>query len=355
MNIVFVYFGSRLPEYLIANLDYHAETFPREQIWLVTNLDLNSNLKINTKVNFFRLEDYMKPNVVNAIFGDLQGDIVKFRDGYWQRTTSRILALADFQKINEKPLVHVEGDVILLPHFPFERFGSVKSVAFPLVNRGYGCASVLFSPHSREVDALKSFFVQNLTENNRLNDMEMLGKYQSCYAKKVTILPSVSTNRNEFQDWVTEEEIQLLTRNLREFGGIFDGMTIGQYLLGEDPNNHFGIRLIYRIQKHHSFNPRASKFSWHDKELQISSKSEPLSVFALHVHSKDMRAFKHPTNLDFIKSRILSDRKKLKREPIPSLILEHLPSLIKIKSRWLARKLFKATAELSSRKNQIGS
>jgi hypothetical protein len=289
---------------------------------------------------------------VNAIFGNLQGDIVKFRDGYWQRTTSRILALADFQKINEMPLVHVEGDVILLPQFPFEKFGSVKSVAFPLVNRGYGCASVLFSPNVREIDELKSFFFQNLKEDNHLNDMEMLGRYQSRYAKKVTILPSVPTNRNEFQDWVTGEEIQLLTSNLQEFGGIFDGMTIGQYLLGEDPNNHFGIRPIYRIQKHHSFNPQASRFSWDDKkELQISSASGPLSIFALHVHSKDMRAFIHPTNLNFIKSRVLSDRKILKREPIPSLILEHLPSLIKIKSRSFARKVLKAISELPARKN----
>jgi hypothetical protein len=260
------------------------------------------------------------------------------------------LALADFQREINLPLVHVEGDVILLPNFPFGKFGSVKSVAFPLVNRGYGCASVLFSPNGREINELKTFFVQSLKEDNHLNDMDMLGRYQSHYAEKVTVLPSAPPSKKEFQDWVTTEEIELLTSNIQKFAGIFDGMTIGQYLLGEDPNNHFGIRPIYRTQKHHSFNPGASKFSWENEDVKIDSTSGLLSIFALHVHSKDMRAFNYPTNLDFIKSRILSDRKKIKREPIPSLVLEHLPSLFKIKSRRLARKLFDAISELPVRK-----
>jgi hypothetical protein len=288
----------------------------------------------------------VKPSFIKGIFGELEGDLVKFRNGYWQHTILRILALADFQSKYEGPLLHVEGDVLLLPNFPFQLFNSLKTIAYPLVNKGYGCASVLFCPTVSEIEELNHFFVDNLKEENHLTDMDLLGRYQSSHAEKVAVLPSAPPNENEFQDWVTENEFALLSRGSYYFEGIFDGATIGQYLLGEDPHNHFGMRPVYRMQKHHSFNARKGNFFWDRRGLRVVAGNESLSIYAIHVHSKDLRAFQNPSNLEFIKSRTMGDKKKIKYEPIPALVMRLLPSLIIIKVRHVLRSLVKLKSRL---------
>lgn len=339
MNIVFVYFGKSIPTYLVKNLNLHAAQFQEHQVWLITNSDIKVKENTDKRVNLYYLDKYQDADAKQGIFGDLKDELVSFRDGYWQLTILRILAIFDFQERFQEPLLHVEGDVVLMPTFPFKKFDSINLVAYPLVNRGYGCASTLFSPTLQSISLLRDFFQKEIRVNNSLTDMDLLGLYQEVNPERVCVLPSAPGESDSYNDWVSKEDQELLSKGCQHFGGLFDGMTLGQFLLGEDPRNHFGRRPLYRNQEHHSYTPKSSSFGWDDSGPVIVTQDSKLRIFSLHVHSKDIRVFEPKSGMILIRRRVIEKSNKVRYELIPQLMFLLLPSLIKVRTRRFYKKI----------------
>lgn len=341
MNIVFAYFGKSAPDYLIKNLNLHAMRFREHQVWFLTNSEMWISGDLDKGVKVFHIDKYQKSDAMIEIFGHISAEKISFRNGYWQLTILRILAVQDFQEKFQEPLIHVEGDVLLMPNFPFEKLKSVELVSYPLVNRGYGCASTLYSPSNRELSLLRDFFQKEIQTNNSLTDMDLLGMYQESHPERVFCLPSAPRDPDAFNDWVSGHEKDLLSNGFEFFGGLFDGMTIGQFLLGEDPMNHFGRRPIYRSQSHHSYAPSRSTFGWEESGPYIKFRDCRFNIYSLHVHSKDLRVFDKTSGMDLVRKRVLEKSDCVKYEMIPRLMLLLLPSLIEVKCREVLRKVKK--------------
>jgi hypothetical protein len=74
------------------------------------------------------------------------------------------------------------------------------------------------------------------------------------------------------------------------FGGYFDGATLGQFIYGLDARNSFGLRKIGFNHRNHPINPEILNLSFRSGNLVLLNE-EPSSVFNLHIHSKDIKAF----------------------------------------------------------------
>jgi hypothetical protein len=291
VEIALVYLGShKLPKYVLDNIQYLIDTFPNNQVTLISD-----NHRHLSKAEKIGAVTYLCKNYRSTLSNDYRDKSpdFKFRNGFWFLTFLRFFAIEEYMTVNKiENLLHVESDVLLLKTFPFERLSNLTGLAFPLVNIGYGVASTLFIKNERAITNLCKITKKLIFTNPNLTDMDVLGSQELYNTEHVDFLPSSAVSRGNFQDWVSEEDMSLMTSRIEYFGGIFDGMTWGQFLTGEDPRNHYGVRPIYRIQQHHSVRTSEFIFSFEKGKLLVRDRKGFVVVLhSLHIHSKDRRYF----------------------------------------------------------------
>jgi hypothetical protein len=290
MEIVIVYLGRRVPKYVFLNLSLLQSRFPDRQIVFLS--DFSKNIEIGRRLGIKSIlvpspqENWeIKPTSFNH---DL-----RLRDGFWYKTFARFHSLNHYSM--GKPFnsfLHVEADVLLLPNFPFERFFQIKApLAYPLSTTRNAAASTLYVENYAGFSEFMSFAESRVSTNPNATDMTVLADYADEHPERVFILPSTIDNQRSFTKVTSLDDRKKFFENANFFSGIFDANTWGQFLTGQDERNNRGIRRIYHHMPHHAIDPQNFDFFF-DENINVSIDNQQVSLFSLHIHSKDKRFFR---------------------------------------------------------------
>jgi hypothetical protein len=261
-TLVFVHLGPSQCSHLWENLKRVTSIWPNLDIWVI--LDEPRNISKARKLGM-KVFEYTVPNL-----GGKRIPLKKeFRNGFWHFSRVRLNALFAFHvAYPEKKLLHIESDVLLLRNFPFEFFAKVQNIAWMQISEGSDSAAIIFLPNIEKTHWLENMLEIEVTGNPETTDMKALWEIRSKYPLEVELLPIVTSNNSILK-------------------GVFDSAALGMWLTGEDPQNNFGItrRFINRFniaRLEHSRSP----FDLRDNQLFLLGEPD-LSVFNLHIHSKD--------------------------------------------------------------------
>ena len=289
MNIVFAHFNSKIPKHLALNLQRSRNIFDKHEIFLITD-------KVNDK---FKIE-----GVNTVIYKPSPGWIISektlnhpknFRDNFWFTSLARFIAISEFARGNRGEVLHIESDVILSKHFPFDILSSQKELfQFPIVNNSLAISSVLYLKNSEAAEILEQTTLSEVSTNPGTTDMHILRKLSKTHSSFFRALPSLPSNSNVMNHPDTEF-IKVNENLIQTYGGIFDGFDIGKYLFGEDPRNNRGFSRLRRTDLEVYLNPRKLDFSIsssHDfPEIYDNKKKMFIPIYALHIHCKHYKFF----------------------------------------------------------------
>jgi hypothetical protein len=125
------------------------------------------------------------------------------------------------------------------------------------------------------------------------------------------------------QDALNEPDAShLVCDNTLGFAGVFDGISVGQYLLGIDPRNSRGVRILHRTQPSHAINPDKLVIGLDDKEnLVFKNIAENSLIYNLHNHAKDLRLYGASSRGRLLKKRVATSRDGEQQEFIFSIFV----------------------------------
>jgi hypothetical protein len=121
-------------------------------------------------------------------------------------------------------------------------------------------------------------------------DMTILGQLYKESSVKCLILPSLPLRSPGINPAINQETEQLITSGTDYFGGIFDAVTYGLYLMGEDPRNHRGKLVRFRRQEGHLVHCDKLKFESNQNSIKIANQKSTY-LFNIHIHSKSQIAW----------------------------------------------------------------
>jgi hypothetical protein len=278
---VYVHLGPEIPRHLLLNLERHAALFPNQEIVLISNE--NWAHKITSKVENLIVPSHM---MESDLFKEMSRHLdFSFRKGFWQYTLQRLFVLeAVHSKYQNRSLLHIESDVVLMPNFPWKDFEKISHLAWLPVNHESDIASLVFSPNLRLTQELVRYLVEFATVNPDTNDMVALRNFAISNPDKHKYLPSTTdqTSKNGHQFKSTE------SLGKDQFGGVFDPLAFGMWNFGQDPKNFFGIRRRYFMDDSHHLDPSRVFLSYQNSELRDSNGT---AIFNLHLHSKYLKLF----------------------------------------------------------------
>ncbi len=298
MNLAIVYLGKNIPTYIFRNLKYLKSTFPKETIHFISDneaaLQEASRIGVeNFKASRFEENSRKLESQLSHPMG--------FRDQFWLHTTSRFFAILEFSHFLNAPFIQIEADVFLFKSFPFSKFEQIKEIAFPLETSYTGAASIFYVPNSNEIAEFVTFILEMTNLNSLETDMTLLGKYWAKFPEKVSILPSMTNTRHLSK---VEDAQSASMKNLDFFQGVFDPLTYGMHLLGEDPMNSRGLVRYGKKPASHLISNMKLKFELRDDSLFLIQDETSYEIFCLHVHSKNLRMFESRQHLREIKRGI---------------------------------------------------
>jgi hypothetical protein len=303
LPLVWVHLGpSRVSKHLKRSIKTHAISFPESSLILLVDEERNvedfalDNVKV-IKVSI-ESEDW------NFIEKTLNHDRT-FRNGFWFTSLARFKALSIFMASEGiYQLLHIESDVVLMPNFPFSKFAQMDDrLAYCLQGEGQGIAAILFVGSKDTLNNFLRFCVEEVKRNPKSTDMTILYRYWIEKPHQVLILPSLPNNSCKPDDYPGTPKV--ISENLDTFGGIFDPISIGQYLLGIDPRNSRGRRILFREDETHYLKVSQLKLEIVQDSLLLDRRGKRYPIFSLHVHSKDLRAFGTLSLKQLLRKRIL--------------------------------------------------
>lgn len=339
MSIVLVYLGSRLPLYAALNLRHLRRTFPEQRVWLVTDNRLSRLMARCLRVDVFTATD---PVMAWSRIRERMPYRSDFRKGFWFYTFARFFALAEFmESVASEPVLHLEADVWLASDFPFDRLASLDAdIAFPMVSAAGGVASTLFLRSRESAFEFISCAAAWSEEGENVNDMGFLATLRGSNQLHVEILPSALAS-SDFVEGTDAQLIEDMTALRSRLGGIFDGASWGVDLLGAEPRNHWGW---LRLFDHHGpsvVDTRRRRLCLGQEHgtLRVESEHNPVPLFSLHVHSKDLLMFLFPQWR--LRQRLRQRRGGSHRVFLPHVLVRVVWSL---GVPWLRRRLRKLAA-----------
>ncbi len=302
MRIVFVHFGKTLPKFLFLNISRTLKQFPEHEVVLITNPECRIRNNLKVKLFLHEINDDTRELL------EIMNHPRSFRNNFWFNTVLRFFAIEALQKFQEQETLHVESDVILSRDFPFKHLVTLeKSMAFPLVSRERGIASIVYFKDLNVVSKFNKFISSLINSDPSTTDMIILRKFYEVNPQYVQILPTLPIAEIDSFS-IIEPDIQILLNNAYEtFQGVFDGADLGIYLAGIDPRNNRGRRILRRKIPNNYVQIENLNFVF-DQERQfinlLSQKDNFQNpVYNLHIHSKDVRFFNNSCN-KMLKKRI---------------------------------------------------
>jgi hypothetical protein len=309
MEIVYVHLGSTPNSYLGDAIQRSLSIFPNIKHTLI--LDNLDSVVINpTKVNLVK-------NVSKVLELETMDRTVDldFRKGYWNFTLERIFAVLDYQIKNDiKDLLHVESDVVLLPNFPFDSLQACKYIHWCEYGEDHDVAALLHIPSSLEANSIQNEMISILKDKPNLTDMQLLFSTRS-RVKEVKLFPSQWADKCN-----SDPSIESVYCDCFPDDHMFDGLTLGMFITGQDPRNNYGKFFVGDNSPFESgathINPR--KFSWSiDESGILAAKSlcceKTFQLQNLHVHSKNKKLFKPEWQMELSKLvGIANERKQVR-------------------------------------------
>ena len=288
MEIVFVHFGPRLPKYLLLNLKRTCDSLPSAQITLITDQVHQIELgRENFRIHLMHLSD--EYSILNLGLSHRKD----FRNNFWFSSLARLVALSDYVIATQTPVLHIESDVIISKDFPVSKFALLdRQFAYTLIGPQSAVASVMWIANHDAAVFLKNFIIASVVDDPNTTDMKILGKLQAQNPDLVRSLASFPVGETSAYSGLNSKitEDFLYTENL--FGGFFDAADIGQYLLGDDPRNHRGFKVLRRQLTSSFLSPRSLHYSYSSvREFLDIPMGENTSLYSLHIHSKNQKAF----------------------------------------------------------------
>lgn len=292
--IVFVHLGTPPPKVLLRNLEIIHLDFPGSDLHVVTDRDWGK--KFPSWVSSFQIpQDGHARRIVGTPHS------TTFRRGYWLFVSQRLGALADWHDEHPSmPLLHIEGDIMLLPNFPFEKFETLEKLSWLRFSEDADMPGLLYSPSSTETAWLadRVTFFANGTPSK--TDMQSLRKVALEDPSRISYLPGFrQLCQDKFADELSMEQ------SLDEFGGIFDAAPIGQYLAGIDPRNSWGLRRLGH-RSASAIRYEAVQFTSVSGTIYASlgHTNQKIQIFNLHLHSKDLSLFSFKSRRDNLEKLI---------------------------------------------------
>jgi hypothetical protein len=279
--IVLVYFGNQIPKYVYRNLQKIAENFSEKEVIFITDNPKAKEKFRGQNIATLIIEDDTFDRY--GLYDKLDHDWC-FREGFWQKTLARLLALCEFQIKLGRPILHIEADIILSSNFPFHRFASMPNdVAFSMMSKNIGVASVLYLRSQEASSHLLKYILKKAQENPATTDMSVLGQYKLDHPDKVFSLPHIIEESNPLH--------YELEKNASHMKGYFDPAQFGQYFFGVDERNSKGWRRLFDRDLQPQVFSEQFKLRIVKGRYLLSKSNREYDLFTLHIHSKDLRAF----------------------------------------------------------------
>lgn len=280
LAIVFCYLGNYPPNYVWLNIQLTKSRFPSCEVILVA--DNQRTLRKARRLDLLTYE-YKRLQVMPELSHD-----GNFRSGFWHYSLERLFAFREWHGANrQRPAVHIEADVLLLPNFPICELQKTSKLAWLKVNETHDCAAILFSPSGRQSDWLASALSREILMNPSVTDMTGLSGVSQRHRDRVTILPTWSP------EWGSGSPLSAspYEANFQQFGGVFDAATFGMWLAGRDARNSWGWKAIHKLTPDHWVRPEILTFSMEGETLSAGYDGNNCPVFCLHIHSKERALF----------------------------------------------------------------
>lgn len=273
-KIVLIHTGNYFPEYIndcIEQINKYGF-----EIHLLLSKKLHQNIK-HTNVILSKAEDYENVEYRNY---SIKKDN-NFRDGFWNRTSSRFFLLSEYSKQNNiKNFFHIENDILL--------FDNLKNIAETLkkdvfdmlvvVDSETRCVpSIIWIRNHKILEKLANFIFHN-TKND---DMTNLKLFQSLNPNTVTNFPIFPTEKYN-------SKLVKYNNKFDEFFCIFDGAAIGQFLGGVDSRNIPGNTVGF-VNETTVFPVDKYKYVWYNKEPYMEYEEKRIKILNLHMHCKNLK------------------------------------------------------------------
>lgn len=312
MKIVIVYLGNSLPLYVLDNLRYIKDVVPSGSLVFISEDD-----KILAKVSKIGVDTW-KCTDPNISWNEVRSKLShpeNFRNGFWFKTIARFFAISQYMRLTGESVLQIEADVWLAKNFPFVKFEEIcDKIAFPLESKATGAASILWIPKLELLDTLLELVENELILNGHATDMTILGKFSMQYPKLTFILPSIVPQLEDYENKV------LITMDSKqqvpvEFGGLFDPLTYGLFLLGADARNSRGFKILFSRPTAHSALAETYKYFFETDLLYVQSEnSSKIPLYCLHVHSKDRSIFNNKRRARTLELRIAQSEQGVRKE-----------------------------------------
>lgn len=299
--LVFVHLGPSMPRWLVPSIRDHIARFSTEVVLISDNPRLLASVERVGATAHRHLESDLDRLVRRGATTDMH-----FRQGFWIESSRRFLALAAYQQDRGGPLIHVESDVVLLNSLDLDVFGRLgKPAAFPMISGDRAVGAVVYLEDPAVSSHLATTILEAQSVSASSNDMMLLQRFRTSRPELVSVLPTAPGPRSNLVRVNDQEFAGTISSGFVAFGGVFDAATIGQYLLGLDPRNHYGRKPVFSIPSDQALNPAAVAFESDGSSLWFreTSQPNPVLVHCLHVHSKDIRAFESSTRASLLQAR----------------------------------------------------
>ncbi len=228
-----------------------------------------------------------------------------FRGGFWRFAIERFFVLDDLMSSTGiDNVLHFEFDNMV--YASIDELGKVlvstsRGLSLPVDAPNRCIPSVVFIRSSDDIGMFceaynRRYLVQGL------NDMKALSRYSNRKPDRCSTLPLLPTT---YRDGRTElssligaktKHFDLFDNDFEVFGGVFDAAALGQYMGGVDPRNDppYGPGFINETAM---YSPADLGLHWRrDDDGRLvpwgSYKGLDFPVFNLHIHSKNLAAFR---------------------------------------------------------------
>lgn len=289
--IIFVWIGKYLPDWCIESLSLASQNNINREIILIVNfnhksIEVISDQEKNINISLLSINRPL----------DFDSQSLTNDNDFWVNTSLRFWYIREYIKEhNIKEFFHAELDnaIFSLETLDKKLKALGKGIFVPRDSLERGIASLIYC---NRVQCLDEFTDIYLNVNYPINDMEALGIYAARYPNNFFSLPTESFQSNS-KNW------SVISPFITD--GIFDAASVGQYLLGIDPNN------IQCKTSWNGFINENCKIDWSEVKLSsngtgiflkygIGSSSNIFRLYNLHIHAKNWKAFRSVLNNDSI-------------------------------------------------------
>lgn len=293
MNIVFAHFNTKLPNFLIENLERTQKIFPHHKIYLIHNSKKYLDIK-NIQEYHFDLEKNESVRDLNNLLSHPK----EFRKNFWMTSIARFFAVAELQTELEQDLLLVESDVVLSKDFPFEELKNSyqEKIAYPLISQERGVASTIYFGSSINSQIFCEFCLGEAKINSQTTDMLILRRFYESNRNRVFLLPNFVPNKKKMDVSVPKEIFEEVAQGIDKFEGIFDGSDIGWYFFGNNPYNSRGFKTRFSkidedFCKPEIYNLKTNK----ERDFYfLQDKDKDIKIYSLHITNKQKKYFKNP-------------------------------------------------------------